>query len=100
MALAESQDRIDERLSHGGSLAEVEEEIIDPVPFSEEQKVALWLYAAATIPRHLVEGIAEGARRPRRRLGGVRTTLRSARSATSSRTRSRRQPRGGPAHGL
>ena len=43
MALVESQERIHERLSHGGSLTDVTAEIIDPAPYSEEQKAALWL---------------------------------------------------------
>jgi hypothetical protein len=49
VALVESQGRIDARLSHGGSLRDVEREIIDPSPFPNEQKAALWLYASATV---------------------------------------------------
>jgi hypothetical protein len=40
MALAEPQERIDERVRQGGSRAEVEEEIIDPAAYGEEQKAA------------------------------------------------------------
>jgi hypothetical protein len=50
MAVAESHQLIDERVRQGGSLGEVEEEIIDPAPYGEEQKAALWLYASATVP--------------------------------------------------
>ena len=90
MALAESHERIDERLSHGGSLAEVEKEIIDSTPFDEEHKAALWLYAAATVPTHVAEAIAEGAQRPRSHLGVMRTALRSAASTAVLRTRGQR----------
>jgi len=82
MALVESRDRIHERLSHGGSLAEVTAEIIDPAPYSEEQKAALWLYAAATIPRDFAGALAEGARRRRSPLSGVSAALRRALSQT------------------
>ena len=53
MALAELRERIDERLRQGGSLEQVEDEIIDLAPVSEEQKAALWLYASATLPTDL-----------------------------------------------
>lgn len=51
MGLVELQERIHARLCHGGSLRDVEREIIDPSPFSDEQKAALWLYASATAPK-------------------------------------------------
>jgi hypothetical protein len=51
MGLFELQQRIDKRLRGGGSLADVEREIIDPSPFSEEQRAALWLHASALRPR-------------------------------------------------
>ncbi len=51
MGLVESQERIDVRLRHGGSLSDVEHEIIDPSPLTTEQKAALWLYASATMPK-------------------------------------------------
>ena len=56
MELVELQELIRLRISHGGSLDEVEEEIIHPALFGEEQKAALWLYASALA-------------RPRRRRG-------------------------------
>ena len=45
--LVELQEKIAARVGHGGSLADVQREIIDPSPLSEEQRAALWLYAAA-----------------------------------------------------
>ena len=51
MGLVELQERIDRRLRSGGTLANVEAEIIDPSDFSEEQRAALWFYASATAPR-------------------------------------------------
>jgi alkylhydroperoxidase family enzyme len=47
MALVEAQDSIRARLRGGASLAQVEREMIDPSPFGEEQRAALWLFAAA-----------------------------------------------------
>ena len=92
MPLLETQERIDERFGDGGSLAEVEEEIIDPAPFSEEQRAALWLYASATLPVNLGEAMVETAKQPHRRLGRLTSALRSASSATVFRMR-RRSPR-------
>jgi hypothetical protein len=48
MTLDELQERIRLRLSHGGSLEQVEAEIIDPSPYSPDQKAALWLFAFST----------------------------------------------------
>lgn len=45
MEIVERQRRIRERLGHGGSLGDVEREIIAPAPFDEDEKAALWLYA-------------------------------------------------------
>jgi len=97
MALAEPQERIDERVRQGGSVAEVEEEIIDPAPVSEEQRAALWLYASATIPRDLAEAVVETAKRPSPRLGRTSTALRAGPSALS-RTRDKVQRRAGEVH--
>jgi len=47
MGLVEYQDRIRLRLHSGGSLDQVERDLIDRSPFSEEQRAALWLFAAA-----------------------------------------------------
>jgi len=60
MDLVELQERIDLRLHHGGSLDDVEAEIIAPSGFGEEQKAALWLFASATVPKRTQR------RRPRR----------------------------------
>jgi hypothetical protein len=97
MALAESQQLIDERVRQGGSLAHVEEEIIDPAPYREEQKAALWLYASATIPRGLVEAVVETTKQPRTRLSRLSSALRSAPSAMS-RTLDEVQRRAGEVH--
>jgi len=100
MPLVDAENRIDQRLHLGGSLAEVEEEIIDPAPLSEEHRAALWLYASATFPGHLAEAMAETAKRPSPRLGGISTALRSAGSATASRIRGTAQRlRGEVPHG-
>ena len=97
MALAEPQERIDERVRQGGSLAQVEEEIIDFEPSGEEQRAALWLYASATIPRDLSEAVVETAKQPRARLGRLSSTLRSAPSALS-RALGKVERRGGEVH--
>src|SRR5215211_2909158 len=65
MGFVESQERIDDRLDHDGSLAEVEEEIIDPAPYGEERKAALRPFASATIPRGLAEPVVETTTQPR-----------------------------------
>jgi len=97
MALAEPQERIDERVRQGGSVAEVEEEIIDPAPVSEEHRAALWLYASATIPRDLAEAVVETAKQPGTRLGRLSSALRAVPSALS-RTRDKVQRRAGEVH--
>ena len=97
MTLAESPERIDERVRQGGSLAQVEEEIIDSAPCGEEQRAALWLYASATIPRDLAEAVVETAKQPRTRLGRLSSARRSASSALS-RTRDNVQRRAGEVH--
>jgi cyanophycinase-like exopeptidase len=94
MAVVGSQERIDERVRQGGSLAQVEEEIIDSAPSGEEQKAALWLYASATIPRDLAEAVVETAKQPRPRLARLSSALRSVPSALS-RTRGKVQRRAG-----
>jgi len=65
MGFVESQERIDDRLDHDGSLAEVEEEIIDPAPYGEERKAALRPFASATIPKGLAEPVVETTAQPR-----------------------------------
>ena len=51
MRLDELQERIRLRLLHGGSLEQVEAEIIDPSGFSAEQEAALWRFALATVAK-------------------------------------------------
>jgi hypothetical protein len=98
MALAEPQERIDKRVRQGGSLAEVEEEIIDPAPYGEEQKAALWLYASATIPGHLAEATAEAAHESRSRIRGINAALRAVGARAVARTRGKARRPGGEVH--
>jgi hypothetical protein len=51
MDLIEAQELIQRRLRYGGSVADVGAEIIEPSPFSEDQRAALWLYARGTLRR-------------------------------------------------
>jgi hypothetical protein len=64
MSLLEAQEAIHARLSHGGSLGDVQREIIDASPWGEDLKAALWLYAAAQ-PEVLRSTTPLGLRRPR-----------------------------------
>jgi hypothetical protein len=98
MGLVESQARIDDRLDHDGSLAEVEEEIIDPAPLDEEQKAAMWLYASATVPRGVAEITAEVAQQSRSRVGGINAALLSAGRQTVAKARGKSQRRRGWDH--
>jgi hypothetical protein len=99
MPLVEAQARFDERLGHGGSLAEVEEEIIDSAPVSEEQRAALWLYASATMPVHVAEAVTETARRPSSRLGWLSTRVRSGNATLSRALRKSPRSKGKAPHG-
>ena len=60
MDLVETQELIRRRLRYGGSVADVDAEIIEPSPFSEDQRAALWLYAQGTFrrPRPATKGRA------------------------------------------
>jgi hypothetical protein len=49
VGLVESQQKIGERIRHGGSFAQVKEEIIDPSPLNEVQKSALHFYAFSVL---------------------------------------------------
>jgi hypothetical protein len=42
---------IDEMVADGASLAEIEHDLIDPAPVSEDVGAALWLYAWGTLER-------------------------------------------------
>ena len=48
-AIAVLQREIDERLSGGEPLAQVEDDVIEPSDLSEEDKSALWLYGWASL---------------------------------------------------
>jgi hypothetical protein len=48
--LTDSEERIGKRLRHGGSLAQVEREIIEPSALDENQKAGLRLYAFLVEP--------------------------------------------------
>ena len=94
--MVEAQARLDERLSYGSPLAEVEKEIIDSAPVGEEQRAALLLCASATTPVHLAEAVGETARRPSLPPGSAQDpALRSAGSMTLSRMGSKAQRRRG-----
>ena len=47
------------RMSRGGSVDDVEAEIIEPSSFSAEEKAALWLYAWSYVPRRAQRRSAE-----------------------------------------
>ena len=48
-AIAILQREIDERLSGGEPLAQIEDDVIEPSDLSEEDKSALWLYGWASL---------------------------------------------------
>lgn len=50
MELTDSEERIDKRLGHGGSLDQVEREMIDLSAFDENQKSGLRMYAFVVQP--------------------------------------------------
>lgn len=64
--VVELQEKIAARIGHGGSLADVKREIIDPCPLGNDQRAALWLYAA-TRPEVIraAQPARLGLRRPR-----------------------------------
>ena len=51
MNVPELQEAIGQRMRHGGSLSQVEEEIIDRSPLDLDQRAALWLFAWTTLPK-------------------------------------------------
>src|SRR5829696_542804 len=68
MDLVEAKERIGARLRRGASLQQIERELIDPSPFSAEQRAALWTFASATAASSLGASSPNGrARSPRRR---------------------------------
>jgi hypothetical protein len=46
LGLVDLQQKIAARVDHGGSLADVRDEIIDPSSLGEDERAALWFYAA------------------------------------------------------
>jgi hypothetical protein len=46
LGLVDLQQKIAARVAHGGSLADVRHEIIEPSSLGEDERMALWLYAA------------------------------------------------------
>jgi hypothetical protein len=67
VGFVESQEHIRERLRHGGSLEDVEKEIIDPSPLSEERKAALWLCARSETPARRESADRAVSTKPHRR---------------------------------
>jgi hypothetical protein len=47
LGLVELQRKIAARVDHGGSLADVRREIIEPSSLGEDERAALWLHAAS-----------------------------------------------------
>jgi hypothetical protein len=47
------------RMSHGGSVDDVDAEIIEPSEFTADAKAALWLYAWSYVPRRMQRRWAE-----------------------------------------
>ena len=50
-ALGRARTAVRLRMSRGGSVDDVDAEIIEPSEFSAEEKAALWLYAWSYVPR-------------------------------------------------
>ena len=46
-----TRETIDELISEGVSLAEIERDVIEPSPLSEDSRAALWLYAWGSLER-------------------------------------------------
>lgn len=55
LGMVDVQVQISQRLLEGATLDEIEEEIIDPSPFRDEQKSALWLFAWLSMSRDQFE---------------------------------------------
>jgi hypothetical protein len=47
------QENVHQRMRHGGSIDDVDTEIIEPSPLDADQKAALWLYAWSCMPRRM-----------------------------------------------
>ena len=52
-ALGRARTAVRLHMSRGGSVDDVDAEIIEPSEFSAEEKAALWLYAWSYVPRRM-----------------------------------------------
>lgn len=68
--LGQARTDVRRHMSRGGSVDDVDAEIIEPSPFSADEKAALWLYAWSYVPgrmqrrwadRHMLQA-ASGSR--------------------------------------
>ena len=50
MSMVEEQSRIVAMMERGATFDDVEEDVINPAPFSDDEKAALWLFAWSFIP--------------------------------------------------
>ncbi|MFL5846673.1 MAG: hypothetical protein ACJ762_18475 [Solirubrobacteraceae bacterium] len=48
----EIREAIDEMVAEGASLRQIERELIEDAPLSEDSRAALWLYAWGCLERH------------------------------------------------
>jgi hypothetical protein len=53
------QDRIQKRMARGGTIDDIDAEIIEPADLSADQKAALWLYAWSHLSRRKQRRSAE-----------------------------------------
>jgi hypothetical protein len=51
--LGQARAAVRRRMSRGGSVDDVDAEIIEPSGFSADEKAALWLYAWSYVPRRM-----------------------------------------------
>lgn len=57
--LGQAHADVRRRMSRGGSVDDVDADIIEPSDFSADQKAALWLYAWSYVPRRMQRRWAE-----------------------------------------
>jgi hypothetical protein len=51
MSIGEAQSRIVTMMERGAAFDEVEEDVINPSPYDDDEKAALWLFAWSFMPR-------------------------------------------------
>lgn len=57
--LGRARADVHRRMSRGGSVDDVDAEIIEPSGFSADEKAALWLYAWSYVPRRMQRRYAD-----------------------------------------